>query len=79
MDATAVELPGDGYFIRLEEVPTGTVNHLIRSVAEDINNRIRRVENASLVREVYKIMSEKYNGENCVTLPWIVMKVVSMI
>jgi hypothetical protein len=55
VDATAVELPGDGHCFWLEEVPTGAIDDLIRSVAEDVHNGIRCIQNASLVGEVCEL------------------------
>ena len=51
-DATLVEFAGEWLLLRVEEVPGGPANNLVRGVAKDIDNRIRRVEDASLAGEV---------------------------
>lgn len=51
-NTSAVQFFCNRYFLRMEEFPGGSIDYLIRGVAKDINNRIRRVKNACLFAEV---------------------------
>jgi hypothetical protein len=41
-------------FIRVEPIPNGPVDDLIRGESEDVDNRIRAIENTGILREVCK-------------------------
>lgn len=46
--ASAVELLGQGHFIRMEEVPDGSVQDFIGGVTKYVDDGIRRVQNISI-------------------------------
>jgi len=50
--ASTVELLGDWDFLGMEEVPAGAIDDLVRSVAEDVDNGVGRVEDMSILGEV---------------------------
>ena len=54
LHATLVLLSGHGDVVRVEPLPDRPVEDLIRRVAEYVHNGIGRVENASLIGEVYR-------------------------
>lgn len=80
LHASQVELLGERPVLLMEEIPGGPIDDLVRSVAEDINNGVGRVEDVSTIREVcscewrFLLHVQRWRS-----LPWIVMKVVSIL
>jgi hypothetical protein len=52
-DAAFVLLFSYGHLVWVEPVPDGPVDDLVWRVPKDVNNGVGRVENASLVRQIY--------------------------
>lgn len=52
LDAAAMELLSAIDVRRMEEIPARLIDDLIRRMSEDVNDGIRRVQNASLRREI---------------------------
>lgn len=61
-----------------EEIPRGAVDNLIWSVAENVDNGIRRIKHTCLGREVWLAVSKWPPRIHQPCLPWIEMNVVSM-
>lgn len=55
LDATAMLLFGQGHFVRMEPFPHRAIDDLVRSVAEDVDDRIRGVEDAGFVRKILQV------------------------
>jgi hypothetical protein len=69
---------GNRKLIWVEKLPDGSIDNLIRRVAENVDNRVGRVKNAGVVGQI--CTNERLlfvsNGPD---VPWMVMKVVSMV
>lgn len=53
LDPTVVELLCDWDFIWMEEIPAGVIANFVRGVTENVDNRIRTVENVGALAEVW--------------------------
>jgi hypothetical protein len=52
--SSTVQLFRYGDLVGVKEVPAGAIDHLIWSVAKDVDNRIRRVEDMCILSKVYQ-------------------------
>ena len=53
LDASKMKLLGERFVLLVEEVPSGSIDNLVRSVAEDVDDGIRGIEDVGTFREVY--------------------------
>lgn len=79
LHTSVVELFSDGNFIWVEEVPDRSVDDFIRRVSQNVNDGVRGVEDMGLIGEICPNRSEILRTmQDTPSVPWIVMKVVSM-
>jgi hypothetical protein len=62
----------------VEEAPCGLADDFVWSVTQDVNNAVRRVQNCGIVRKVLEQLVSSTGGQQRY-VPWMVMKVISMI